>query len=475
MRTQRQLLAWLGVTGGEARPLGDLVLDSRQVRPGDVFVAVAGASGHGLDYLDQAIQRGAALVLSDRAARGAVPVVVVSDLRQRLGALARWYYGAPDEQLTLVGVTGTNGKSSTVWYLVQLWRALGRRAALIGTLGYGEPGRLMSAPNTTPDVLTLYRLLRGFVDAGVDAVAMEVSSHAIDQGRVDGLVFDAVVLTQMRRDHLDYHGSEAAYHATKARLFTAWVSQVQVLNLDDPQGRVLAAQCPQPVTYARKALADVRCERLGATSEGLSGHLSTKKGRFDCQTPLLGLFNWENVCAALLACEKTGGPPLKQLLALAKQLEPVEGRMEKVADKPVVIIDYAHTPDGLDALLESVRAHYPDRTLWLVFGAGGERDRGKRPLMGQVAARWADRIILTSDNPRCEDPQQIMDEIAQGIVDKPFKTFRDRARAIQTAMQCAKETDVVVIAGKGHEKTQQLCGQTRTFSDREEALKWLKR
>jgi len=475
MKTQRQLLSWLGHGDGCDTPLQHLVLDSRMVQPADVFVAVSGHGGHGLDYLDQAIARGAVMVLSDRPATASVPIVTVPNLRARLGTLARWYYDAPDEALTLVGVTGTNGKSSTVWYLVQLWQALGYRAAMIGTLGYGEPDRLQPAPNTTPDVLTLHRLLRAFVDAGVQAVAMEVSSHAIDQGRIDGLHFDAVVLTQMRRDHLDYHGSEAAYHAAKARLFTDWPSGVQVLNMDDVQGRALVARCDNPVTYAHQQTADLRCERLNAVETGLKGCLKSENDHFACQTPLLGLFNWENLCAALLACEKTGGPPLKTLVNLLRHLKPVEGRMEKIADKPVVIIDYAHTPDGLEALLESVRAHYPERTLWLVFGAGGERDRGKRPLMGQVAAKWADRIILTSDNPRCEDPQRIMDEIAQGIDGKPFKMFRDRGRAIQTAMQCARAQDVVVIAGKGHEKTQQLCGETRTFSDRDEALKWLKR
>lgn len=475
MKTQRQLLHWLGQSGGDDRPLQHLVLDSRRVQADDVFVALPGQGGHGLDYLHQAIARGAALVLSDRPATAPVPLVVIPDLRARLGDLARWYYDAPDEALTLVGVTGTNGKSSTVWYLVQLWQALGRRAAMIGTLGYGEPDRLQPAANTTPDVLTLQRLLRSFVDAGIQAVAMEVSSHAIDQGRIDGLRFDAVVLTQMGRDHLDYHGSETAYHATKVRLFTDWPSGVQVLNAEDAQGRALAALCSNPVTFGRQQAAHLRCVRLVAHEKGLKGLLQGEDGSLACQTPLLGLFNWENICAALLACAKTGGPPLKILVEQLRHLKPVAGRMEKIADEPVVIVDYAHTPDGLAALLESVRAHYPGRTLWLVFGAGGERDRGKRPLMGQVAAQWADRIILTSDNPRCEDPQRILDDIAQGIAGKPLKIFRDRGRAIQTALQCARAQDVVVIAGKGHENTQQLCGQVRPFSDRDEVEKWLKR
>ncbi len=267
MKTRSELLSWLGLSGGDDRRLGHLVLDSRQVKPGDVFVALPGTRGHGLDHAAQALSSGAALVLSDR--EGPVPVVVAPDLAARLGALARWYYDAPDARLRLVGVTGTNGKSSTVWYLAQLWQALDMRCAMIGTLGYGPPGRLRPSPNTTPDVLTLNRLLRRFVDEGVRAVAMEVSSHAIDQGRIDGLHFDAVVLTQMRRDHLDYHGSEAAYHAVKRRLFTEWPSRVQVLNVDDPQGRALAEVCANPVTYARHRGADLRCEALRATESGL--------------------------------------------------------------------------------------------------------------------------------------------------------------------------------------------------------------
>ncbi|WP_294946355.1 UDP-N-acetylmuramoyl-L-alanyl-D-glutamate--2,6-diaminopimelate ligase [Sulfurivirga sp.] len=474
MKTLKQLADWLRIEwAGPDRKLGDLHLDSRKIRQGDVFVALAGSRTHGLSFAPQAAARGAALILTDRpdARVQGIPCLSVAGLGDRLGALARWFYDAPDERLAVIGVTGTNGKSSTCWFVAQLLEGLDVPAALIGTLGWGRPGQLQPLANTTPDAPTLYRLLHGLATSGIEAVAMEVSSHAIELGRIDGLRFDTVALTQVRRDHLDFHGSEEAYRAAKARLFTDWPSRRQVLNLDDALGRELATRCPNPVTYGTGPGAQVCCRQLTATESGLTGIIGFQHEEKPCRTPILGLFNGENLAAALAIVEKWGRPHHERLIEGLAALRPLEGRMEKVRDNPTVIIDYAHTPDGLEALLESVRAHWPDRTLWLVFGAGGERDRGKRRLMGEVADRLADRIILTSDNPRCEDPHAIMAQVAEGI-SRPHKQVPDRARAIQIAMQCAADDDVVVIAGKGHERTQQFCGETRPFSDRDEALKW---
>ena len=474
MKTLHQLADWLQIERADAdRPLGDLHLDSRKIRPGDVFVALQGSRAHGLTFAEQAAARGAALVLTDRpcADVAGVSCWTVPALDGRLGRLARWFYDAPDERLAVIGVTGTNGKSSTCWFVAQLLEGLGVPAALIGTLGWGRAGHLQPLANTTPDAPTLYRLLHRLAVSGIEAVAMEVSSHAIELGRIDGLHFDTVALTQVRRDHLDFHGTEAAYRAAKTRLFTDWPSRRQVLNLDDGLGRELAVRCPNPVTYGMDPAAQVGCRALKATGAGLTGRIRFFHDEKACRTPILGLFNGENLTAALAIVEKWGRPHHERLIEQLAALQPLEGRMEKIRDNPVVIIDYAHTPDGLEALLESVRAHWPGRTLWLVFGAGGERDRGKRLLMGQVADRLADRIILTSDNPRCEDPHTIMTQVAEGI-SRPHKQVPDRARAIQIALQCAADDDVVVIAGKGHERTQQLCGETRPFSDRDEALKW---
>lgn len=458
-----------------AEPVGDLHLFSQEIAPGDVFIALPGHQAHGLHYAPEAIARGAKLIITDKPYEASVPVWVVPDIKHRLAAVAKAYYDAPDEKLDVVGVTGTNGKSSTTWYIAQLAEAVEISAAVIGTLGQGRLPKLEKTKNTTPDVVSLYRLLHTYVEQGIQLVAMEVSSHAIAQGRIEGVKFFATVLTNLGRDHLDYHGSEAAYHATKLRLFTEWVSCFQVLNLNEPAVQRIWQLCRHPVGYGVDCdAAEVNCAQLTATPKGLSGVLKSENAKFTFKTPLLGLFNAQNLTAAIAVLKKTGRPPLNSLLAATETLTPVEGRMEKLADKPVVILDYAHTPDALEALLKSVRAHYPQQALWLVFGAGGERDQGKRPLMGQVAAAYADRIILTSDNPRCEDPNAIMLQIAQGIQNKAYKTFPDRARAIQTAMQCAKADDVVVIAGKGHETEQVFCGETRPFNDREEVLKWLK-
>ena len=464
------------VSAKEDKLIGELRLSSRDIEPDDVFIALPGHRTHGLRYAPEAIAQGAGLILTDQPYQADVPVWVIPGLKARLPALASAFYDHPDQKLDVVGVTGTNGKSSTTWFIAQLAQAGGIASAVIGTLGQGPLDDLEVTLNTTPDVVSLYRTLNRFAAQGIELVAMEVSSHAIDQGRIEGIRFFATVLTNLGRDHLDYHGSEAAYHAVKMRLFTHWKSQFQVLNLNEPAVHNFWEQCVHPVGYGIACEdAEVNCTRLVATPEELAGTFRVDEGEFSCKTPLLGLFNGQNLSAALAVLKKRGKPSLATLHSALSILRPVVGRMEKVAERPVVILDYAHTPDGMKALLQSVRAHYPDRTVWLVFGAGGERDQGKRPLMGEVAARYADRVILTSDNPRCEEPQAIMRQIAQGLGKKPYKLFADRARAIQTALQCAKPEDVVIIAGKGHEQVQQFCHEQRPFSDRDEVKKWVNR
>ncbi|SIN74768.1 UDP-N-acetylmuramoylalanyl-D-glutamate--2,6-diaminopimelate ligase [Sulfurivirga caldicuralii] len=473
MRTLAELAAWWGLDTDASGSVSRVVADSREVRAGDLFLALPGAHVHGSRFAQQALQAGAVAVLSDRPVPGQDRVLVVPDLAARLAEFVRWFYSAPDARLKVVGVTGTNGKSSTVWYAAQMLTALDHRVGVIGTLGYGLWPRLQAGANTTPDVVRLYGLLHDFLEAGVDTVLMEVSSHAIAMGRIDGLQFEGVALTQMTRDHLDFHGTLEAYHATKARLFIDWPSCWQVLNVDDAQGAALVQKVAHPVTYGHHA-ADWRCNALSAGQTGLSGRVAHKNKVFACKTSLYGRYNAENMLCASAIVEKVGDPPVGRWETLWQMLEPVEGRMERIADKPNVFIDYAHTPDALEAVLNSLREHFPERTLWVVFGAGGGRDQGKRPLMGAVADRLADRIILTSDNPRCEDPEQIIHEIAAGIKTHSYKTFPNRARAIQTALQCAGPDDVVLIAGKGHESWQEFCGERVPFSDKDEALKWVK-
>ncbi len=473
MRTLREVAVWWGLAVEDDTPVQRLVADSRAVRPGDLFLALPGGRVHGSRFARQALQAGAVAVLSDRPGPEAERIWVVPELPRRLAAFVRWFYEAPDTRLKVVGITGTNGKSSTVWYAAQMLSALGQRVGVIGTLGYGLWPQLDYGPNTTPDVVRLYDLLHDFVEAGTEVVLMEVSSHAIALGRIDGLQFEGVALTQMTRDHLDFHGTLDAYHATKARLFTDWPSRWQVLNVEDAQGQALVEQVANPISYGHHAGLWC-CEMLQPDASGLQGRVRHQTAVFACKTLLFGRYNADNILCASAVVEKVGDPPAEQWPALWKTLKPVEGRMEKIADKPHVFIDYAHTPDALEAALSSLRAHFPGRTLWVVFGAGGDRDQGKRPLMGAVADRLADHIILTSDNPRCEDPEQILHEIAAGIKTHSYKTFPNRARAIQTALQCAGPDDVVLIAGKGHESWQEFCGERVPFSDRDEALKWVK-
>ncbi len=473
MRTLAEIAAWWGLAAEDEIPVTHVVADSRSVRRGDLFVARSGSRVHGGQFARQALAAGAVAVLSDRPLPGVDKVLVVPELAMRLNRFVRWFYHAPDCRLKVVGVTGTNGKSSTVWYAAHMLAALGQRVGVIGTLGYGLWPQLKAGANTTPDGVQLFGLLHEFAQKGADAVLMEVSSHAIAQGRIDALQFEGVALTQMTRDHLDFHETLAAYHATKARLFTDWPSRWQVLNLEDAQGRTLVDKVPNPIGYGQHA-GTWCCSELNAHAAGLTGQVAHEGAVLTCKTALFGRYNAENILCASAIVEKVGDPPAEAWPALWKRLKPVEGRMEKIADTPHVFIDYAHTPDALEGALSSLREHFPQHTLWVVFGAGGERDAGKRPLMGAVADRLADRIILTSDNPRCEDPEAIMAAIASGIKTTSYKMFPNRARAIQTALQCAHDDDVVLIAGKGHESWQTFCGTRQPFSDKDEALKWVK-
>ena len=456
--------------------LSGLRLDSRAVEPGEGFVALAGARTHGLLHAAEAVRRGAVVVLSEPFEGAApllpVPLLVVPGLRERLPQLAQALYAAPTLGLELVGVTGTNGKTSTVQLSAQALQLLGRVAGSIGTLGAGLHGQLVAHERTTPDVLEVHRLLATLSLAGAQVVAMEVSSHALDQGRVAGLQFDVAVFTNLSRDHLDYHGTMAAYAAAKASLF-AWDSlRAAVINLDDTQGALIAAGLPERVDLIGfSALgagnAVLRAGDVALDAAGLHFHLQYGVESVRIDSPLLGRFNVDNLLAVagvLLAL----GVDFARVAALLPRLEPIPGRMNRLggsAAQPLVVVDYAHTPDGLEQALSSLRQHTAGRLL-CVFGCGGDRDRGKRPQMAAIAGRLADQVIVTDDNPRSEDGEAIVADILAGFAPgAAVEVERDRAAAIRAAIRAAGPADTVLVAGKGHETYQETGDRRLPFDD----------
>ena len=461
-----------------ALPVRAMTLDSRAVRPGDVFVALGGAQRHGLDFAAAALDAGAAAVLFEAPAPAGHPAandpraLGVPGLRGRLGLVAARLHGRPSEAMPVIGVTGTNGKTSTVQLLAQAIEALGGRAGSIGTLGAGLHGQLVAGERTTPDVLSVHALMAGLRDAGASHVAMEVSSHALDQGRVLGLRFDVAVFTNLTRDHLDYHGDMAAYGAAKAKLFRWPGLRAAVVNLDDAFGRELHAQLPEDVrrigvSSRGEDAASLHAEDIALGGHGLAFTLVRGGEHAAVRSPLLGRFNVDNLLAvagALLAL----GHPLAAVAAVLGGLQPVDGRMSRVgggAGQPLVVVDYAHTPDALEQALGTLRAHAAGR-LDCVFGCGGDRDRGKRPLMGAIAERLADRVIVTDDNPRTEPGDAIVAQILAGLQrPQAARVIRDRAQAIGTALAEAAPGDVVLVAGKGHEAYQEVDGVRTPFDD----------
>ncbi len=466
-----------------------LSADSRQLAAGEVFVAMPGANSDGRAYIDEAVKKGAAAVLWEKdgkraVAALAVPNLGVADLTRLSGEIADRVYGRPSEKLWLLGVTGTNGKTSVSQWIAQTMTRLGKRCAVVGTLGNGFPGELQPGPNTTPDAISLRRELAGFVAQGAAACAMEVSSIGLAEGRVAGLAFDVAVFTNLTRDHLDYHGSMESYGAAKAQLFAMPGLTVAVINLDDGFGRrlcrSLAGRGVRRIGYtlgvpaASAGLADelLVAEDLEVTGRGIRFSVHTSQEAAGIAASLLGRFNAANLLAVLGALLASGVSLAEAAAALAS-LTPPPGRMQALTagqDEPLVVVDYAHTPDALEQALVTLRELAAARRGRLVclFGCGGERDPGKRPLMGGVAGRLSDRVVLTSDNPRREAPQAIIDDILRGLPD-PAAVLPDRAAAIRTAVTGAAVADVVLIAGKGHECYQEMAGARLPFSDIEQA------
>ena len=453
--------------------LQQLQLDSRKVAPGDVFLAIPGVQQHGKQFIQQALTQGAALVLTDEGQYSDERVLVLPELMQLLPALAANFYQQPARKLQLVGITGTNGKSSTAFFVNQLVEQLQQKAAVIGTLGYGPCSQLTPLPNTTPHYVDIQRILAQSVAEQTQLVAMEVSSHALVQQRVAGILFDVAIFTNLTRDHLDYHGSMAEYGAAKALLFTPQLSRAAVINVSDEFGRKLAAQCQLPVWAYGKAEDCQGFNRylaysaVEAGADGYQLQLSSHLGNHSLYLPLLGEFNIQNVLAALTGLLVLGYG-LESLVQACAALQAVPGRMEQFsfARQFTAVVDYAHTPDALQQALQSLRLHCRGR-LWCVFGCGGDRDRGKRPLMGQLAELFADHVIITSDNPRTEDALAICEQIAAGMSpDASYQIEPDRQAAIKLALASAQTGDMVLVAGKGHETVQIIGSEHRQYDER---------
>ncbi|HEX6852266.1 MAG TPA: UDP-N-acetylmuramoyl-L-alanyl-D-glutamate--2,6-diaminopimelate ligase [Candidatus Polarisedimenticolaceae bacterium] len=473
--------AVLPVDPVEADPeIRGVQVDSRRVRQGDLFAALRGARADGAVFVTDALKRGAAAVLAETAKPEGLPSTIawvrVPDARRGVGLLAREWHGRPDLAMTLVGITGTNGKT-TVSYLVEsIAKAAGRNAGRIGTTGAAYAGLEIPSANTTPEATELFALLARMRDAGTRLVAMEVSSHALALHRVVGARFAVAAFLNLGRDHLDFHGTPEAYFEAKASLFDRLgADDTAVLPADDPLGATLARRTRgRVVTWGRGEGADIRLRNEAFDLDGGRGTIESPWGSARVETPLVGRFNLDNALAAAACAFVAGLPPAAVERGIAS-LAVVPGRLERVeVGQPfTVLVDYAHTPEALELALAAVRAARP-RRLGVVFGCGGERDRGKRPRMGRAAASAADAVWLTSDNPRSEDPLAILDEARAGVLEVPGGAERtrvepDRARAIVAALDWAREGDAVVIAGKGHETTQSFGDRTVPFDDREHA------
>jgi UDP-N-acetylmuramoyl-L-alanyl-D-glutamate--2,6-diaminopimelate ligase len=489
------LLSGLGepthVAGSAAVDVTGVSCDSRTTRPGDLFVALAGTKTDGARFAADAVARGAVAVAASEGLATTVPVVRVAHPARLLGRVASRLAGDPSRALCVVGVTGTNGKTTTTHLLEGIWRAAGKEAGVIGTIAYRFAGRERSAPYTTPDAPLLHRLLAEMHAAGTTHVAMEVSSHALAQERVAGLDFDAACFTNLTRDHLDFHRDMHAYYAAKARLFRELLpastkpGAVAVINVDTEPGRRLAADLAvRCVRVGRDATADVRLADATTTLGGSRGAFVVAGRTIPFESPLVGAAHLENVVLAAAAASALG-IGWEAITNGLRDTPPPPGRVEQIAGPEfTVVVDYAHSPDALERVLAALRPLTPGR-LVCVFGCGGDRDRGKRPLMGEVAARGSDVVVLTSDNPRTERPDGIVADIEAGVraagmpslaaahAGRGYVVEVDRPAAIALALAVARPGDVVLIAGKGHEDYQIVGTERRHLDDREEVRRIL--
>jgi UDP-N-acetylmuramoyl-L-alanyl-D-glutamate--2,6-diaminopimelate ligase len=463
-----------------------LCADSRRIEPGVTFAAYPGDCRDGREFIPQAVERGAQAVLWEPAGyrwpdNFHLPNLGIARLRERIGSIASTVYGHPSEKLWVIGVTGTNGKTSCSHWLAQAFSGLGRKCALIGTLGSGLHGALQPVANTTPDAIELQAQMADYLEQGASTLALEVSSHGLVQGRVNGVHFDVALYTNLSRDHLDYHGDMESYAKAKAALFSIPGLRHAVLNLDDSAGVDLArslrgrplSRVGYSIQQAREArIAEDLCDtqviasNIALSPSGTRFDVTSSWGSGVVSSRLLGQFNVSNLLG-VLGCLLSSEVPFADALATLGQMAAPAGRMQFLGggERPLAVVDYAHTPDALEKTLTALRQIVtPGARLTCVFGCGGDRDPGKRPLMGQVAARLADRVVVTSDNPRGENAGDIMDAIVGGMA-KGYLRVESRAEAIALAFSDARAGDVILIAGKGHETYQEILGVRTPFSD----------
>ena len=463
------------VIGTLDRAVESIAYDSRRVQRNGLFVALRGEKTDGHQFLEQAIERGASVIVTEREEKQPrVTCLVVDDTRSALAALAAAFYGWPATKLKLAAVTGTNGKTTTTFLIKHICEKAGLRCGLIGTVRYEIGERILPATRTTPESLDLQELLAQMANAGCRAAAMEVSSHALAQERTRGLEWDVAVFTNLTQDHLDFHGTMENYFESKAKLFAQLAQQkkkqkpVAIVNIDDRYGEQLLGKIDKKisvVTFGMSARADFRASNYRMEFGGTSYQLDARGKSYLVRVPLIGRFNVANSLAALAAANALGLSLRETVLSLGKSPQ-VPGRLEAVPAKRQfqVFVDYAHTPDALLNVLKTLRELEP-RRLIVVFGCGGDRDRQKRPLMGEVVDRHADLAIITSDNPRKEDPNAIIAEVEKGFRADHYEKIPDRTEAIRRAIELAQPRDIVLIAGKGHENYQEFADHTVPFDD----------
>ena len=473
-------------------PISGLALDSRSVVSGDAFIALAGSNQHGLMHVEQAIKNRASAVIFDPAGNGRqladalpgrvsslVPMLAVENLGLKLGELAARFYHNPSKSMTIIGITGTNGKTSCSQFLSQMLDDCG----IIGTLGWGEWGQLCKTQNTTPDALAIQKILTELLANKKRTVAMEVSSHGLQQGRVNGVAFKGAVFTNISRDHLDYHGTMDAYLQAKLALLTKPGLIFAVVNLDDSYSEQIITAVPEAVQlwqFSAKGKNSASGECINAENvlhkaDGIQFDVRWRNDLRQVNVPLFGDFNVENILAVLTVMLALG-ISLHEAAAKLTAIKPVVGRMERFGTEsdPLIFVDYAHTPDALDKVLSSLRKHCK-QDLWVVFGCGGNRDAGKRVQMGEIAEHWADHVIITDDNPRYENGLDIVNAILAGCSAAKVEVIQNREQAIQKVISSAAKHDCIVIAGKGHEDYQESNGVRLPFSDRQVVINALLR
>ncbi|WP_298622912.1 UDP-N-acetylmuramoyl-L-alanyl-D-glutamate--2,6-diaminopimelate ligase [uncultured Legionella sp.] len=456
--------------------LNDIKNDSRQVQVGDLFIAYPGAASDGRLYIEKAINSGAVAIAyePDNLPVGftlpeSVPCIPIPQLAEQLAQIAQRFYQEPTKSLTVSGITGTNGKTTIAYQLAQAHDLLGQASAYIGTIGQGDVNRLKPLDNTTPDALCLQRLLAQYRDEGIKQVCMEVSSHALYQHRVDGIEFNQALFTNLTLDHLDYHHTMQAYGEAKAMLFAREELEWAIINQDDPYQELISNVIKphvKKITYGMREGCDVKAVKWHTDLTGTVIEVHSPWGIHHLKIKALGQFNIYN-SLAVFSSLMANGYPADRVVQVMAELKAAPGRMEIVSSSPYVLVDYAHTPDALENVLTTLNQLKKGR-LWVIFGCGGDRDKTKRPVMGKAASLYADNIVITSDNPRSEDPRVIVDEIAYGIPDTVSVTkLINREEAIAHALSSADQNDIILIAGKGHEAYQQIGSEKLAFSDQE--------